>query len=221
VLAERLDGKPIELDPGSYTLRFEARGSPPVSVDVVAQAGVKNRVVEATFPVTDAKPEGASPPLPFWILAGVGTVAVGSFATFAILGQEQYSDLEERCAPGCDPADSDSVRTKFLIADVSMVVAALAYGGAASFYFAVPAKRVDSPSPSRRVAPTRAVARPRFAHFETWSIGVSPDGCSRPLRRRNRAPWSRQVTSCILFDVQIFVLASAQPANSITWWCRC
>jgi hypothetical protein len=156
VLAERLDGKPIELDPGPYTLRFEARGSSPVSVDVVAQAGVKNRVVEATFPVTDAKPEGASPPLPFWILAGVGTVAVGSFATFAILGQEQYSDLEERCAPGCDTADSDSVRTKFLIADVSLVIAALAYGGAAYFYFAAPAKRESTRrAPRVGVVPTR------------------------------------------------------------------
>jgi hypothetical protein len=164
VLAERLDGKPIELDPGPYTLRFEARGSPPVSVDVVAQAGVKNRVVEATFAVSEAARDEQSPPLAFWILAGVGTVAVGSFASFAILGQEQYSDLEDRCAPRCDPADSDSVQTKFLIADVSLAVAALAYGGAAYFYFAPRGgKESARRSPRVGVAPAPGGG---FASFE-------------------------------------------------------
>jgi hypothetical protein len=152
VLTSRLDGKPIEVDPGSYTLIFESAGSEPVSVDFVAQAGVKNRVVEAEFP-SDAAPElSSSPPLSFWILAGVGTAALASFGTFALLGRNQYSDLENACAPRCDPDDSDSVRTKFLIADVSLGIAVVAYAGAAYFYFAAPRRTeaVEPPLARRR-----------------------------------------------------------------------
>jgi hypothetical protein len=147
VLTERLDGKPIDLDPGSYTLRFELEGAAPMDVDFVAQAGVKNRIVEATFPgdVSQAKPENdSSPPVAFWVLAGVGTVALISFGTFAILGQKEYSDLESECAPRCNPGDSDSVSTKFLIADISLGVAIAAYAGAAYVYFARPG--ADAPA---------------------------------------------------------------------------
>jgi hypothetical protein len=161
VLTERLDGKPIEVDPGSYTLTFETRAAEPLSVDFVAQAGVKNRVVEAEFPA-DAAPaaESGSLPLPFWILAGVGTAALVSFGVFALLGQNDYSELQADCAPRCDPGESDAVRTKFLIADVSLGVAAAAYAGAAYFYFAAPRRAEPVEAPQARRPATRVGLAP-------------------------------------------------------------
>jgi hypothetical protein len=161
VLAERLEGKPIELDPGSYSLRFETEGAAPVTVRVVARAGMKNHVVSAVLTrdaVADEEEEEASPPVAFWVLGAVGTVALASFGTFAILGQKQYSDLQDECAPGCDPDDSDSVRTKFLIADVSLGVAALAYAGAAYFYFRAPARDSGAARVGVRALPGGGVA---------------------------------------------------------------
>jgi hypothetical protein len=49
-IADKLDGRAIELDPGTYDLRFEHAGADPVTVHVVLREGEKNRVVRATFP---------------------------------------------------------------------------------------------------------------------------------------------------------------------------
>jgi hypothetical protein len=130
----------------------------------VAQAGVKNRVVEASFVDEAVKPApeaSTSIPVAFWVLAGAGTVALASFGTFAFLGQQEYSELESDCAPRCTPSDSDSVATKFLIADISLGVAIAAYAGAAYVYFARPGQ--DSSS-----------ARERASRRRSTRIGIAP-----------------------------------------------
>jgi hypothetical protein len=48
-LAERLDGKPLPLDPGEHVLHFELEGSSPAEQKVVLRAGEKNRLVVVTL----------------------------------------------------------------------------------------------------------------------------------------------------------------------------
>ena len=135
VVANGLDGRPIELDPGPYTFRFESPDGVEVNVDFVAAEGVKNRLVEVTFPPGPGEAGQAAPaPAAFWVLAATGAVALTSFGVFAALGESRYRDLESECAPRCSASESDSVRTKFLIADISLGVAAITSAGAAYLY---------------------------------------------------------------------------------------
>ncbi len=48
-IATSLDGKPIEIDPGSHKLRFEREGSDPVEQTVVIKAGEKLRNIRVTL----------------------------------------------------------------------------------------------------------------------------------------------------------------------------
>jgi hypothetical protein len=43
--ADRLDGKPLAIDPGAHTVRFERDGQEPVEETVVARSGEKNRLI--------------------------------------------------------------------------------------------------------------------------------------------------------------------------------
>jgi hypothetical protein len=49
-IADRLDGRPVELDPGAHEIRFEAADRDPVVVSVVLRAGDKNRALGAVLP---------------------------------------------------------------------------------------------------------------------------------------------------------------------------
>ena len=69
-----------------------------------------------------------------YALAGVGAVALGSFAFFAVTGKSDENDLRDRCSPNCPESDVDSVRTKYLVADISLGVG-IASLGAATFLF--------------------------------------------------------------------------------------
>jgi len=65
-----------------------------------------------------------------WVLGGVGVVAASSFVAFGLWGK---SDENSVSASGCAPYCGDrmgSVRAKFIVADVSLGVAAVALGAA-------------------------------------------------------------------------------------------
>lgn len=166
-VARRLDGKPLALEPGPHTLGFQVNGQPEVRVDVLIKAGVKNREIIAELPVGEVS---TAPPLAFWVLAGIGTAGLISFGTFGAIGQAEYSDLESSCAPSCSTADSDAVRTKFLVADISLGVGLAAYAGAAYFYFAE--SRSDD-------TPARRAQRSRSPHFV---VSPSPGGAYLGVR---------------------------------------
>jgi hypothetical protein len=66
VLAERLDGNAIEIDPGEHDLVFESQGVAPVTRHVVVVLGEKDRHERVTLevPRTAAVPPPPPPPLP-------------------------------------------------------------------------------------------------------------------------------------------------------------
>ncbi len=130
VVASRLDGKPIEIDPGARKVVFTMEGASPVEVRIVFNAAEKNRLVGVEFnsasggvvkppPPAAGDADGWSPPALFWILGGV---SVASFVTAGVTGGLALSERGDLDAcievKSCDPDDISSVETKALISDV-------------------------------------------------------------------------------------------------------
>jgi len=73
-------------------------------------------------------------PIPVAVIVVLGVLSAGAFAAFAglgITGKNEADDLDVRCGQSardpedrgsCDPADVDNVRTKLIVADVSLGV---------------------------------------------------------------------------------------------------
>jgi hypothetical protein len=138
-LKQSLDGKAAAVDPGEHTFTFKHGSSGETrEAKVIIREGEKNRKIEVTFqpgaapvdevgpsagtPDTGASDDGGGVPIATIILGGVGIVGLGLFATFGLLGTSEKSDLEDSCAPGCTDDEVDPVRTKFLVADISLAV---------------------------------------------------------------------------------------------------
>lgn len=150
VVAARLDGKAIALDPGEHTFRFERPGADPIAVTVVVREGDKGRRIAAVLPDPQASipfGDGASIPPLTWAFGAVGAVGLGVFAGFGAAGLFARSDLEDRgCKPECPDSDVDSARNLFLVADVSLGVG-LAALAAATIIYVVDAS--EPPAPAR------------------------------------------------------------------------
>ncbi len=134
-----VDGSPIELDPGAYRFVYERPGGIRVERNVVLQLGVRNRLVEVTFPGGKSVHEKPPPPPIAYVLAGVGAVGLGSFTYFGLKGRSEYLELKHTCAPRCRPDAGDAARSHFLIADVSLGVAAVSLAASAYFFWWWPA----------------------------------------------------------------------------------
>jgi hypothetical protein len=141
ILAQSLDGRPIAVDPGQHHFKFELPSGQILESDVLVREGEKNRIVSVR-----AKPEPKSAdvvtasheanetarklPTSFWIASGVGAAALASWGVFAALGHGKQSTLAE-CSPSCpgsSAADYDAMRRDYLIADISLGVAAVSAG---------------------------------------------------------------------------------------------
>jgi hypothetical protein len=144
-LLPKLDGSATAVDPGERTFRVEIDGKPPQEQRVIIREGEKGRVLEFSFADGAATPggeesrpfqgDGASSGIPTasWVLGGVGLVGVGLFATFGAIGLSEKSDAEDPsggCAPSCSDDEVSSIRTKFLVADISLGVGIAALGAA-------------------------------------------------------------------------------------------
>jgi hypothetical protein len=157
-LATKLDGKPVTVDPGEHTLRFEAPGFAAVDEHLVIHAAEKNRSVNVRLtsnvppaPGTEPGSGGGHPganevgevpttaqvraPRPLgWVFAGVAAAAFASETYFGIAGLSQRSEDLTHCAPHCAPAEKSSIQTKFVIADVALAVGVVSTGVAVYFF---------------------------------------------------------------------------------------
>jgi hypothetical protein len=160
-VAERLDGRAIDIDPGEHTVGVRARDGKVLEEKVVLREGERRRRVALTFappaapPTLPVAPSPAPlPPSPSpspwaWVLGGVALAGAGSFATFAVLGRGEQDDLE-LCRPDCDPGALDPMRRDYLVADISLVVAVLAAAGSTVLFLSTPGPA--APPAARAVA---------------------------------------------------------------------
>ncbi|HEX3773692.1 MAG TPA: hypothetical protein VHV51_04455 [Polyangiaceae bacterium] len=152
-----LDGSTIEVDPGSHQL--EAKGGELSSeLNVVAIESDLNRRVEITLHAPKAaEPLSAPPPapeptrrsnVPAYVLGGVAAAGLASFGYFAGTGYAEKTGTLDHCKPYCAPDDVKSVRTQYLVADVSLGVSLVALAAAGYWLISAP-KAPERASQSR------------------------------------------------------------------------
>jgi hypothetical protein len=149
LLAERLDGRALEVDPGTHTFRFEMGGAEAVEQTAIIGEGERHRVIRVEMgtavvpppppppprepPPPDQPHPGRHVPVGVYVAGGIGVAALASFAAFGISGQSERSDLQSTCAPTgtCTDDAVSRARTKLIVADVSLGVGVVAVGLAA------------------------------------------------------------------------------------------
>jgi hypothetical protein len=171
VISERADGRAIQIDPGTYTFRFEAPPRAAVEETVSIRQGEKNRIVRIQFgPLVPTAPEkpgqmslpeftqtpehpraGKSGGIPpgTWVLGGVAIAGAAAFTTFALLGHDKYEDAKKcRANSRCDDLDEliDSGKRDYVVADIALGVA-VASAGAAIIVFLVDHGSGSKPRP--------------------------------------------------------------------------
>jgi len=121
---------------------------------VVVLEGQKNRLVQVVFPPPAPKPLPPAPiaqtapevaveleptvekkPILPWVLGGVGVLGVSTFVGLGLSGLRAEEDLEDTCAPECAPSEVQSVRNKYVLADVGLAVGLASLGAAAYLLF--------------------------------------------------------------------------------------
>jgi hypothetical protein len=152
---DTINGRPIELDPGEHRIRLERAGYAPSETTLVLQQGERARLVRLTLAplaVASAAPNGepsaaarearvetpAKPlpkvPVASWVLGGVGAAGMATFLIAGLSGASRFGDLSATCAPNCVRDDVQSVRTRFLIADIGLATGLVAFGAAAAIW---------------------------------------------------------------------------------------
>ena len=133
----------IRVDPGVHT--FVVRNDGDVTVErrvefaegSTVAVGVEMMPVLAEPQPSPMPPRRKSKPLFAGSLATSG-VAVAGFALFAGFGEaglSQQSELRAQCAPHCTSSQVDPVSTKFMVANVSLIVGVVATLGATALWY--------------------------------------------------------------------------------------
>jgi hypothetical protein len=180
-LLERLDGKPLPVDPGQYELTFSAPGVEPVKLAVVVRTGEKYRVINVVFPapqtptgplrpatpaVQVTAPEGsAEVPALSYVFGGLGVAGIGAFVALRLIGGSDFDAMKETCSPNCTDSDIDNLKTKYLLSNIALGVGAASLGAAIVIYAVDPSEPED-PSASVALVPSadgsRLVLNGRF-----------------------------------------------------------
>lgn len=176
VITQDLDGKAIAVDPGIHIFSVRTAGLPPVERQLLIREGERNRVVDVEFhspppaageaPVVDAKARlaprgGHGREYLTYGLAAAGILGITSFTVFAVIGNSQRDDLEHTCSPYCQASRVDSVKTKYVVADVSLGVGLIALGVATYSYFSARGERHDRRD-AERASSVAVVAQPAY-----------------------------------------------------------
>ncbi len=138
-LLERIDGDPLELDPGQHRFVLLIPGQPPIERQLTLLPAEKNRLVRVLVqkspepsPPIEARSQDASS-LP-WVFGGVGVLGLSAFAGLAAYGANREAELRDSCAPDCRTAELDSVRRAYLFADISLGIGLLGLGTATTLF---------------------------------------------------------------------------------------
>jgi len=176
VLAEGLDGRAVEMDPGTHSFVFESAKHGRKELKFVVKEGQKAQSVEIELtPAPSAAAvttgDGAEPTggaistdeasgrkTIAYVLAGVGAVGLGGFAFFGLSGKSDQDGLECADTKTCSDEDLDPIKKKYLYADISLGVGVVSLGVATYLLLTKPAK--ESPVEEGKrvrfdVAPTR------------------------------------------------------------------
>jgi len=172
-ITDKLDGIPIEVDPGQHQLAAEHQGSKKFQKEFTIGPNERNRTVSLVFEDFEPpQPENRPlPPLPparvspaAWVFASVGVAAAGAGTYFLVSAIRDKNTLENTCKPNCTDADVAAGRRKADIATVAYG-AALVSAGVATYFFLTPTRPKATTQPSREVLVTPL----HGGAFATWT----------------------------------------------------
>lgn len=197
LIADGLDGRAIQVDPGKHRFRFLLPWGAVLSSDVLIREGEKNRLIQVRLgeeatqaepktstaeatpapvpaPAATQQPEARSkPPLAAWIFGGTAVAALGVGTTFAIVGSSKKSDINA-CSPNCGSdmrSTYDALKRDYLIADIGFAVG-IVTAGFATWQFLAPRKPASDNRTSSSLRREPAVRPLAFALPGAAGLGV-------------------------------------------------
>lgn len=157
-LVDKLDGKPVPLDPGPHAFKFEAEGGKTMDAEATLKDGEKAHKVAVTFPPAPvaAKGGGEAAPIPIgvWAFGGGAVVTLALGTVFAIVGSGQESDLDACKSAGC-PADKvNDASTSYALADIFFTAGAVSAIAAGYLFLTRPTAPASAHTASAPIRPT-------------------------------------------------------------------
>ena len=149
LVATKLDGASIEVDPGSHEVVFERPGSPPIVRRVVVGRGVKDRLVSVFFAETEASSSALTTapqamvthrpvPVGSFVAGGMAIATLGVAIGLGTHAMAVKTAKVEACAPLCGENDKAEVTRFAIAADVLFGASALAAGTALVLFLVRP-----------------------------------------------------------------------------------
>jgi hypothetical protein len=138
MLVARIDGIPVEIDPGQHTFTFVLPSGVRVEQQVTILGGERAKRLSVVLESPDqhstrpdTRPSSPSPStrsisLVAYIAGGVAISAGGIGSYFALTGLERENSLRSSCGTRCADDDVDSLRQKYRFADVFFGIAVVA-----------------------------------------------------------------------------------------------
>jgi hypothetical protein len=133
VVTHRLDGRPIEIDPGVHTLRMEAAARAPIEQTLLVREGEKNRDLLFTLEERAALPPRRERTLPVssLVLGGVSLAAFGAGTYFGLTGLSRWNQCHDGA---CTASDESFVDARWIATDIALGVGLIA-GAIATYLF--------------------------------------------------------------------------------------
>ena len=177
-LVSKIDGRARPIDPGPHEVVATVSGYTPAKISVMGEEGVKSRVVEVRLaregapayvaPVREPSAAPAMAPRSDDVgtgpttgtivgasaLAGVGAIAIGTFAIVGLGADSDFDALQARCGTRCSQSEVDKLHTRYLTADVALAVGVGAIAGGALVFLLGP-RRSAAPSTAQWLQPLR------------------------------------------------------------------
>lgn len=141
LVADHLDGRSVDVDPGTHEVRLEPLGAAAHEVTIVAREGEHDRPI-----LVDLPPPPTHRPVPasFWVLGATSLVSFGVFAAFGASGLSDLSGLAY-CKGQCVQSDVDAVNAKYAAADVALGIGVVAAAVALVVLLTRPSVPVHAP----------------------------------------------------------------------------
>jgi hypothetical protein len=145
IVVDRVDSRPIPIDPGAHHLHVEKAGLAPLEQNIEIHEGEKARPVTFSWQTSFSVPpplDAAEPPRPtppsVYVMGALGLVGVGVGTYLEVTGLEKRNELQS-CAPSCSQNKVDDARNVVRAGDITIGVGALFVLGAGILYLARPA----------------------------------------------------------------------------------
>jgi hypothetical protein len=167
LLSSSMHNRAVELNPGTHRLKFVLEGKPTLEREVSAGEGEKYKPIIVKFesgnqlggpqagqtgtqqtavgnttnsgaPILAPAQQSRPVPTATYVFAGIGVAAAANFAVWGLLHRSLYNELERECAPDCEQSYVDKVRTRGLVADISLGVSVASFATAGVLYLIRP-----------------------------------------------------------------------------------